>query len=402
VVGFGRQSDGTLVPLDAYETGGAGRAAPSSPPPRLNSLIAEDSILAVDNRILLVVNAGSNDVTSFRINPDFSLTRADIEPSGGTSPISLAHHDGIVYVANADEDGVFTGPPTQSGNVTALRLDRSTGSLTPIAGFSLALRGRPADLEVTPDGAYLAVSLLNAAAPQLPQPTGAQVSTFRIQADGTLAGSPSGTGMSTMLGNAAGRNLPNAIGIETYAADGRQFVIAAESRTVSSTGAPAASFAALQTGSVSTWEIAANGALIPRTQDFLLGPSISSGPAQAGFLAYSPLYSVFWVTASAGATISGFGLNPDGTIARGETVASGIAVNPAAANPLADADGYVDVAVSADGRWLYQLVGLKGRVDVYEIDTLVAFNITRRQTVTTGLLPMDNLQGLVAVGPPTP
>ena len=56
------------------------------------------------------------------------------------------------------------------------------------------------------------------------------------------------------------------------------------------------------------------------------------------------------------------------------------------------------MAISADGRWLYQLVGLKGRVDVYEIDTLVATNIARRQQVTTGLLPMDNLQGLVSVG----
>ncbi|HUD95503.1 hypothetical protein, partial [Sphingobium sp.] len=82
-----------------YETGGLGRAALTSPPPRLNSLIAEDSMLAVDGKILLVVNAGTNDITSFRINSDFSLTRVDVEPSGGTFPISLAHHNGVVYVA---------------------------------------------------------------------------------------------------------------------------------------------------------------------------------------------------------------------------------------------------------------------------------------------------------------
>lgn len=398
VVGFGRRADGTLVPLDFYETGGVGRASLSSTPPRLNSLISEDSIIAVDDRFLLVVNAGTNDVTSFRINADYSLSRIDVEPSGGTAPISLAHANGIVYVANADEDGSFTAPPNQSGNITAMRLDPATGQLTRVAGFSLGLRGRPADLEVTPDGAWLIASSLNAASPQIPQPTAAEISSFRILGDGTLAATPSGTGMSTPFGNAAGRHLPNAIGIETWRRDGRQFVIAAEARTVSSAGIPSATFGALQTGSVSTWELAANGSFAPRSQDFLLGPSTGSGPTQAGFLVYSPLYSVFWVATSAGATISGYGLHPDGTIAHGDTVARGIAVDPAAASPLANADGYVDLAISANGRWLYQLVGLKGRIDVYEIDTLVAFNIARRQQVTTGLLPMDNLQGLVSVG----
>ncbi len=267
VVGFGRRADGTLVPLDLYETGGTGRASFSSTPPRLNSLISEDSIIAVDDRFLLVVNAGSNDVTSFRVNADFSLSRVDIAASGGTAPISLAYRNGVVYVANADEDGTFTAPANQSGNITALRLDTSTGNLTPIAGFSLSLRGRPADLEVTPDGNYLLASSLNASSPLLPPPTAAEISSFRIQTDGTLAAPPVGTGQSTAINNAAGRHLPNAIGIETYAAGGRQFVIAAEARTVSSTGAPSATFAALQTGSVSTWEIAGDGALLPRVAE---------------------------------------------------------------------------------------------------------------------------------------
>lgn len=245
------------------------------------------------------------------------------------------------------------------------------------------------------------VSSLNAASPQLPQPTAAEISSFRIQGDGTLAATPAGTGMSTQLGNAAGRHLPNAIGIETWAAGGRQFAIAAEARTVSSTGVPSATFAALQTASVSTWEIAADGSLLPRSQDFMLGPTTASGPTQAGFLVYSPIYSTFWVATSAGATISGYGLDADGNVTLGAMagiLARGTAVDPAATSPLANADGYVDMAISADGRWIYQLVGLKGRIDVYEVDTLVAVNIARRQQVTTGLLPIDNLQGLASVG----
>ncbi|MFY9478888.1 MAG: hypothetical protein WAQ08_14680, partial [Aquabacterium sp.] len=196
--------------------------------------------------------------------------------------------------------------------------------------------------------------------------------------------------------NAAGRNLPNAIGIETFAHDGRQFVIAAEARTVTSAGTPG-TFASLQTGSVSTWEIAADGTLTPRAQDFLLGPTTASGPVQPGWVVLNAATSVFWVASSTGAAISGFGLGDDGMIARGERLVSGTPVDPASPTPLANADGFIDMALSGDGRFIYQLVGLKGRVDVYEVDTLVAFNIARRQQVTTGLLPMDNLQGIVAV-----
>lgn len=404
VVAFGRDAAGKLTLIDYFETGGLGSGGVPSPdrPPRINPLSSEDSLLAIDDRYLLVVNAGSNTVTSFRINADFSLSRVDVEGTGGTLPISLAYRNGVVYIANADEDGTFTAPSNQSGNIAAIRLDSSTGELTRIGGFSLGLRGRPADLEVTPDGAFLLVSSLNASSPQLPQPTAAQVSSFRIKADGTLAATPAGTGQSTAINNSAGRNLPNSIGLETYAIAGRQFVIAAEARTVTSTGAPSPTFATVQTGSVSTWEIAADGTFIPRSQDFLLGPSLTSGPLQASFLAYSPVYSTFWVTTSAGATISGYGLNPEGTIARGEMVASGQAVDPTSSMPLAGADGFGDVAVSPDGRWLYQLVGLKGRIDVYEIDTLVATNLARRQQVSTGILPSDSLQGLVAVGPRRP
>jgi hypothetical protein len=62
--------------------------------------------------------------------------------------------------------------------------------------------------------------------------------------------------------------------------------------------------------------------------------------------------------------------------ARGERLVSGIAANLSAPGPLVGADGF----------------GLNGRADVYAVATLVAYNIARRQCVTSGLLPMDNLQ----------
>jgi 6-phosphogluconolactonase (cycloisomerase 2 family) len=400
VVGFGRRTDGTLVPLGAYSTGGTGRAAPASSSPRLNSLLAEDSIIAVGDRHLLVVNAGSNDVASFRINGDFSLTRVDVEASGGTSPVSLAHRNGVVYVANADEDGVFASPGHQVGNITAMRLDSETGQLTRIPGFSVSVGARPADLEVSTDGAFLVASAINAGSPALPQPRGAEVTTFRINADGTLAATPSGTGMSTELNNAAGRNLPNAIGIETYTRGGRQFVVAAETRTVSSTGAPATNFSTVQTGSVSTWEITSTGTLVPKTQDFRLGPTLSSGPLQPGFIAYSQPYELAMVASTSGAALTGIVLDNDGAVsfAGAGYFIQGKGVEPSSSTPLVGTDGYMDVAFTPDGNFLYQLVGLKSRIDVYQI----VFSLEPQQQATSSLLPADNLQGLVVVGQQQP
>lgn len=399
VVAFGRKADGMLVPIDMFATGGTGRGVPrgATGPIRLNPLISEDSLLAVDDRYLLVVNAGSNTISSLRINADFTLTLVDQEPTGGTSPISIAEHDGVVYVANADEDGVFTGPPDQSGNISGLRLDHATGQLSAIAGSSRSLGARPADVAFTPDGAHILVSALNAGSARLPDRPVAELTSYGVMSDGTLTAAPRGIAASTPRGNAANRNLPNAIGIAAFARSGRQYVVAAEARTVSAAGQPG-TFETLQTGSISTWEVRRDGAFIARAQDFLLGPSPTSGPTQAGWIALAPNASAFWVSTATGATISGFGLADDGAIGRGGLLVRGAPIAVGAASPLADADGFVDIAVSGDGRYLYQLVGLKGRIDVFEIDTLVSTNIILRQRAATDLLPMDNLQGIAAVG----
>ena len=68
VVAFGRAADGTLTPIDAFPTNGAGRGVfrNAGGPIRLAPLASEDSLLAVDDRYLLVVNAGSNTITILR------------------------------------------------------------------------------------------------------------------------------------------------------------------------------------------------------------------------------------------------------------------------------------------------------------------------------------------------
>lgn len=62
--------------------------------------------------------------------------------------------------------------------------------------------------------------------------------------------------------------------------------------------------------------------------------------------------------------------------------------------PLATADGFVDITVTSDGRYVYQLLGLRGTINVYSAASTGAL---QRLQQATGLLPMTNLAGLVSV-----
>ena len=396
IAAFGRAADGTLTPIAQYATGGLGGAFDDGN--GLDPLISEDSLVAVGDRFLLAVNAGSNTVTSFRINADFSLTVAGTASTGGVGPVSIAYRNGLVYVANVDSDGVFAGPPDQSGNVTGLRLDLTSGGLTAIDGSTRQLGARPSDIEFSPDGRNLVVSAVNAGSTMLAGRSTAELTSYGVASDGRLTAAARSMAASTLPGNAAGRNLPTSIGIEVVERAGRTVVIATEAREFLPSGAPGM-LAMFQTGSVSTWELGGDGAFTARSQDLMTGPSLTGGPTSACWITVSPDRTLFWVTSASGATISTYRLDPSGTASLIDgRAAAGAAAEPGAPNPLANADGFVDVAVSGDGRFIYQLLVLRGTINVYGVGSGGSLN---RLQQATGLLPRTNIQGLVTVDRPS-
>ena len=395
IAAFGRNADGTLTPIAEYATGGLG-ASLDGTNDGLDPLISEDAIVVVDKRYLLAVNPGSNSIASLRINADFSLTLIGTASTGGVGPNSIAYRNGLVVVANADSDGVSTGAANQRGNLTALRLDTSTGTLTPIANSTRELGNRPSDIEFSPDGAHLIVSSWNSGSTLLAAGSDAELVVYGVQADGTPTAAPQASVTSTPRGNAVGRNLPAAIGFATVSVGTRTFVIASEAREFLSSGAPAM-LPMFQTASVSTWELNANGTLTARSLDVLTGPSITTGtaaPTSACWIVVSPDRSTFWVAHASGGVISSFRLNADGTASLINSRAAIGAPAVVGATPLATADGLVDLAVSGDGRYLYNLLGLKGSVAVYGIGASGALSPVQK---TSGLLPTIGLVGLVSV-----
>src|SRR6266513_1546339 len=92
IVAYGRRADGSLARIGDYETGGRGTGTPHLPSQR-------SVVLSDDGRYLLVVNAGSDELTLFAVESD-GLRLSDRVPSGGATPTSIAVRGRLVYVLN--------------------------------------------------------------------------------------------------------------------------------------------------------------------------------------------------------------------------------------------------------------------------------------------------------------
>lgn len=136
-----RGPDGLLTPVATYRTGGAGTGA---------SLSSQGAVaLSDDGRLLVAVNAGSNDISSFRVSRRGHLQLVDRQPSGGTHPNSVDIDGDSVYVLNSIGAANVTGFSIDgSGKLRA----RNSSALT--AGATGA-----AQVSVSPDSRSLVVSV---------------------------------------------------------------------------------------------------------------------------------------------------------------------------------------------------------------------------------------------------
>jgi 6-phosphogluconolactonase len=122
---FDRHADGTLTAVSGspFAAGGSGSGA---------GLASQGALqVTADGRYLLAVDAGSSQVSVLRIKPDGAvrLVRHGVVASGGLKPVSVADHDGLVYVANAGDGGA---------DYTGFRLTFG-GHLRPIASSTISL-----------------------------------------------------------------------------------------------------------------------------------------------------------------------------------------------------------------------------------------------------------------------
>ncbi|HTU62714.1 MAG TPA: beta-propeller fold lactonase family protein [Polyangiales bacterium] len=140
VLAFKVRHDGTLGRAHAFATGGMGSG---------DSLGSQGAlVLTHDQRFLIAVDAGSNELSVFEVHAAHLELRQRVA-SGGVRPISVTERCGLVYVVHAGSDDVM-----------GFHLDGS-GQLTPIAGSHRRLSGTeagPAQISLSPDARTLIVT----------------------------------------------------------------------------------------------------------------------------------------------------------------------------------------------------------------------------------------------------
>ena len=406
IAAFGINPGGQLALIGYFETGGLG-STEFDGGEGLDPLISADSIITTDEDCLICVNAGSDTITSFRIEDDFSLTRVSSISTGGVGPNSLAYSNGRVFVSNIDRDGFALGDPetprgepNDEGSITGFTINEN-GILLPIVGSTINLDNRPADIGFSADGTNLIVTSITAGSAALPGPNAANsVAVYEISATGENMGMV-GAATGTEVGNAEGRNLASAIDFDTTVIAGREIVVVTEAREFNALGAPPA-LPALQAGSISVYELMSDGSLTDIMNDFALGNPTGSpfDPANQLTTCWIDFGSdgrTFYVSNAINASISSFRLDTDGVPALLEQIAasgvSGFSTGGTTGPEVfGTTDGFIDLDVTEDGQYLYQLEGLSGAISVYAIGADSSLSLVQD---LTGFLPAIDTQGIV-------
>lgn len=138
VLAFKQRRDGSLQPLGSIPTGGRGSGGG----------LGNQGAIASDGEHLFAVNAGSDDLSVFRVTRS-GLRHVDTIASGGVRPISVTVHRDLVYVLNAGSD-----------SIAGFRLNRH-GTLRVLQGSEHSLSGTatdPAQIQFSADGDTLIVT----------------------------------------------------------------------------------------------------------------------------------------------------------------------------------------------------------------------------------------------------
>jgi DNA-binding beta-propeller fold protein YncE len=302
VVVYDRAANGVLTQAGVYDTGGLGGVLAGS----VVDHLASQGSLAYDPRsgLLYAVNAASNTISVFSVLGD-RLALRQVIGSGGTFPVSIAVHDGVVYVLNAEEGGSVQGFVSIFGRLFALPGSSRALGLNPTEEPQFT--HTPGQVAFSPDGAQLIVTTKGA---------GSDVDVFGVGPFGRLSQTP--------VVNSEPGAVPFAV-----AFDQEGHLIVAEAGT----------------DALADFALNANGTLT-QLDAVGTGQEATCWVVAAG--------AQFYVSNAASASLSDFQSSDGGQLLTllGNTATDG---------------GTVDAAVSDDGRFLYVQTGAAGIVDEFAI-----------------------------------
>ncbi len=324
IVVYDRADDGTLTLNGTEATGGQGGIGePPEPEDALGS--ASPLILSKNQKWLFAVNAGSDEISVFRVRRD-GLTLVDLVDSGGPFPVSLTLHRKLLYVLNSGGDGNITGF-TVNGK----------GRLTPLAGSTRSLDAggtnppffleSPAQVGFDRRGKVLVVTVKG----QVVNGIGSnEIRVYPVDRDGL----PSADPVTTISHG----NIPFG-----FTFDRRNHLLVAEAFGNGLVGDPNAS-------AVSSYDIAPDGTLE------LISASVENFQTATCWIARSSGRYAY-TTNNGSDTITGYRVGRDGALrllnADGVTGATGVAP--------------VDLAMTKNGRFLYNVNAGSGTVSMFRV-----------------------------------
>ncbi len=142
---YERSADGSLTPGGTFSTGGLGTGT---------GLGSQGAIvLSSDDHWLFAVNAGSNEISSFAVEPS-QLTLVDKVSSDGSDPISLTFYQGLLYVLNAGNGGNITGFRVSSNG----HLSHIPGSTRLLSNQGVGSAPSPEEISFNLNGELLVVT----------------------------------------------------------------------------------------------------------------------------------------------------------------------------------------------------------------------------------------------------
>ena len=297
VVVFARSADGELERRGSHRTGGKGSGAPHLP---------SQSSVVLDGDRLFVTNAGTDEVTLFRIDGEH-VVPLDRAPSGGSTPRSVAVHGRRVYVLNTGDE-----PNLAGFSVDGRRLVAVEGS-----SRALGAGSDPAQVAFTPDGRTLLVT----------DRASDSIYAFAVDGDGL----------------AHDKVTHRSSGATPYGFDVRAdgVLIVTE-----------AAGAQVGKASASSYKLEGPAMLAP------VSGAVGSTRSEVCWAAISKDGRTVFVTNFGDGTISTYAIGDDGSIELREAVA---------ATTVDGEPGLRDEALSSDGRYLYALHADTGRVFGWQV-----------------------------------